>query len=471
MPFTELDQAREKSLHLSSGSLEIITPTYSFPKSSIKVLMLEKVHQTAVDIFAKEAFDCIQVPTALSEADLIEQIKDVHILCIRSKTVVSAAVIEAANRLLCVGCFCIGTDQVRTTPNSPTHPRKITARALTLTRYPPSRFIFPLSPQVDLFAAAARGIPVFNAPFANTRSVAELAIGELICLARRLGDRSRDMHAGVWKKSAEGSVEVRGKTLGIVGYGHIGTQLSIMAEALGMSVVFYDIVPKLPLGNAVALESIGELFAAADFVSLHVPNTPATKNMITAKEIEQMKPGAFLLNLARGKVVDLDALAAALRSGRLGGAAVDVFPEEPKSNGPGFETPLQGLDNVILTPHVAGSTAEAQAMIGIEVAAVLSGFVNSGSTVGSVNFPTVSLPLTRGTHRILNAHANVPGVLRDINTIFAQTGANVRAQVLGTTDGEGSVGYLIVDVEKDTAAETKKALYDCPHSIKTRILF
>eukprot|EP00187_Rhodella_violacea_P007105 CAMPEP_0174886366 /NCGR_PEP_ID=MMETSP0167-20121228/1596_1 /TAXON_ID=38298 /ORGANISM="Rhodella maculata, Strain CCMP736" /LENGTH=435 /DNA_ID=CAMNT_0016122323 /DNA_START=53 /DNA_END=1360 /DNA_ORIENTATION=- len=435
MPFTELDQAREKSLHLSSGSLEIITPTYSFPKSSIKVLMLEKVHQTAVDIFAKEAFDCIQVPTALSEADLIEQIKDVHILCIRSKTVVSAAVIEAANRLLCVGCFCIGTDQV------------------------------------DLFAAAARGIPVFNAPFANTRSVAELAIGELICLARRLGDRSRDMHAGVWKKSAEGSVEVRGKTLGIVGYGHIGTQLSIMAEALGMSVVFYDIVPKLPLGNAVALESIGELFAAADFVSLHVPNTPATKNMITAKEIEQMKPGAFLLNLARGKVVDLDALAAALRSGRLGGAAVDVFPEEPKSNGPGFETPLQGLDNVILTPHVAGSTAEAQAMIGIEVAAVLSGFVNSGSTVGSVNFPTVSLPLTRGTHRILNAHANVPGVLRDINTIFAQTGANVRAQVLGTTDGEGSVGYLIVDVEKDTAAETKKALYDCPHSIKTRILF
>ncbi|KAA8492853.1 D-3-phosphoglycerate dehydrogenase [Porphyridium purpureum] len=404
----------------------------TFPKDKINFLLLENVSPSAVEFMVKDGFNVETVPRALTEDELLERIDNVSVLGIRSKTRVTQKVLEKAQRLLAVGCFCIGTDQV------------------------------------DLAFAEKKGIAVFNAPFANTRSVAELVLCEIIALNRRLTDRSSEMHSGVWNKVAAGCYEVRGKTLGIVGYGHIGTQLSIMAEMMGMKVVFYDLVPKLPLGNSEPRSTLEELLQESDVVSLHVPRSDLTKNMIAKEQLALMKKGALLINAARGTVVKLEDLAEYLKSGHLGGAAVDVFPTEPEKNGPGFESVLIGCPNTILTPHVAGSTQEAQSKIGEEVAVALLKFVNMGCTMGSVNLPNLELPVSSKVHRILNLHKNVPGVLRDINNILANLDCNVNAQMLGTTS---EVGYLIIDVDKATSAETKKAIAALPASIRTRLLY
>jgi D-3-phosphoglycerate dehydrogenase / 2-oxoglutarate reductase len=405
---------------------------YSFPKSKVKVLLLENVHPAAIDMFRAEEYQVESLPKALSEDELVARIAGVHLLGIRSKTRVSARVLAASSRLLAVGCFCIGTDQV------------------------------------DLAAAELAGVPVFNAPYGNTRSVAELVLAEIVALSRRLADQSKSLHAGEWTKSAAGCNEVRGKTLGIVGFGHIGSQLCIMAEAMGMQVLYHDVVSVLPIGRAQAVSTLDELLAASDFVSLHVPRSPTTKNLISTDQLAKMKKGAKLINASRGTVVDIEALAAALASGHLGGAAVDVFPSEPGKNGPGFESPLRGLPNVILTPHIGGSTAEAQLNIGREVAAALSNYVNLGSTTGAVNFPQLDMPFTPNSHRILNVHKNVPGVLRDINLIVSENDANVRAQLLGTS---ALVGYIIIDLDKATGASTKVSISKLDTSITTRILY
>jgi D-3-phosphoglycerate dehydrogenase len=412
--------------------MERATMATSFPKDQIKFLLLENVHQSAHDLIRSEGFALEAVPRSLKEDELAQKLRDVHVLGIRSKTQVTARALAEARRLLSVGCFCIGTNQV------------------------------------DLAAANGRGVPVFNAPFSNTRSVAELIICEVIALARQLGDRSREVHEGRWRKAAAGSFEVRGKTLGVIGYGHIGSQVGVLAEALGMRVIFYDHTSKLPMGNNRACASLAELLAAADFVTLHVPATPQTEKMIGAPELAAMRAGSYLLNASRGSVVDLPALAEALRSGHLAGASVDVYPDEPESNSDGFATPLRGLPNVILTPHVAGSTSEAQEAIGREVATSLIKFVNAGATTGAVNFPQVEVPQARGAHRILNAHRNVPGVLRDINRIVSEKGANIQAQVLAT---DPHIGYLVMDLDQDVSSDVKKAIAALSTSIKTRILY
>ena len=404
----------------------------SFPKDQIKFLLLENVHQSAHDLIRSEGFALEAVPRSLKEDELAQKLRDVHVLGIRSKTQVTARALAEARRMLSVGCFCIGTNQV------------------------------------DLAAANGRGVPVFNAPFSNTRSVAELIICEVNALARQLGDRSREVHEGRWRKAAAGSFEVRGKTLGVIGYGHIGSQVGVLAEALGMRVIFYDHTSKLPMGNNRACASLAELLAAADFVTLHVPATPQTEKMIGASELALMRAGSYLLNASRGSVVDLPALAEALRSGHLSGASVDVYPDEPESNSDGFATPLRGLPNVLLTPHVAGSTIEAQEAIGREVATSLIKFVNAGATTGAVNFPQVEVPQARGAHRILNAHRNVPGVLRDINRIVSEKGANIQAQVLAT---DPNIGYLVMDLDQDVSSDVKKGIAALPTSIKTRILY
>jgi D-3-phosphoglycerate dehydrogenase len=334
--------------------------------------------------------------------------------------------------LLSVGAFCIGTNQI------------------------------------DLAHANARGVPVFNAPFSNTRSVAELILAEVVMLSRHLGDRSREVHEGRWHKIAVGSHEVRGRTLGIVGYGHIGSQLGVLAEGFGMRVVFYDVVAKLPMGNNRALPRLEDVLAVADFVTLHVPETPQTKGMIGRAELELMRPGACLLNASRGTVVQIDALAEAISRGHIGGAAVDVYPEEPESNSDGFASPLCGLPNVILTPHIGGSTEEAQEAIGREVSSALIKLINTGATTGAVNFPQIEVPVTKGMHRILNIHRNVPGVLRDINKIVSDRQANIRAQVLLT---DPDIGYLIMDLDHDVSGEVKREIGALETSIRTRILF
>jgi D-3-phosphoglycerate dehydrogenase / 2-oxoglutarate reductase len=405
----------------------------SFPKDQIKVLLLENVAKTALELFDAEGFQVEFLKTSMSSDELAKKVADVHVLGIRSKTQVPASVLANARRLLTLGCFCIGTNQV------------------------------------DLTSANSRGVPVFNAPFSNTRSVAEMMIAEIITLARQLGDRSREVHTGKWRKVAVGCWEVRGKTLGIVGYGHIGRQLGVLAEMIGMHVLFYDHVSKLPMGNNVAAASLQEVLERADFVSLHVPETAATKNMIGAPELQRMKKGAYLLNASRGTVVVIPALAEALRSGQLAGAAIDVYPEEPESNSSdGFKTPLQDLPNVILTPHIGGSTSEAQAAIGREVASALVKFVNAGSTTGAVNFPVIEAPEQRGAHRILNVHRNVPGVLRDINRIVSDLNANIQSQVLAT---DPSIGYLIMDIDKDVSNDVRKAIAALDTNIRTRILY
>lgn len=409
-----------------------MTQPTSFPKSEIKILLLENIHPVATEAFAAEGFRVETVKGALSEAELVERIKDVHVLGIRSKTRVTPPVLDEARRLLAIGAFCIGTNQIA------------------------------------LRHAATRGVPAFNAPFSNTRSVAEMILAEVVMLSRHLGDRSREVHDGRWRKVAVGSHEVRGKTLGIVGYGHIGSQVGVLAEAFGMRVVFHDIVAKLPMGNNRALGKLEDVLEQADFVTLHVPETPQTKNMIGAAELARMKPGACLLNASRGTVVVIEALAEAIRAGHVGGAAVDVYPEEPQANSDDFGSPLRGLPNVILTPHIGGSTEEAQEAIGREVSASLIKLINAGATTGAVNFPQIEVPITKGAHRILNIHRNVPGVLRDINKIVSDNNANIRAQVLAT---DPDIGYLMMDLDQDVSVDVKKQIAALPTSIKTRILY
>jgi D-3-phosphoglycerate dehydrogenase len=404
----------------------------SFPKDKIKVLLLENVHPSAAEMFAVEGFLLDTVKGALGEDELKRRISDVHILGIRSKTQVTPSAIGEAKRLLTLGCFCIGTNQV------------------------------------SLDEASARGVPVFNAPFSSTRSVAELVMGEVIMLARQLGDRSREVHAGTWKKVAKDSHEVRGKTLGIVGYGHIGSQVSVLAEAMGMRVIFYDVSTKQPIGNSHAVSSLRELLGASDFVTLHVPATPQTHQMGGAEELKAMRAGSYLLNASRGTVVQIEALSNALRTGHLRGAAVDVYPDEPEVNSDAFKTALQGLSNVILTPHIGGSTEEAQAAIGREVATSLIKFVNAGATTSAVNFPHVELPQTYGKHRLLNVHRNVPGVLRDINKAVSDLNANIHAQMLST---HPNIGYLVMDLDQDVSHDVKRAVAALPTSIRTRILY
>lgn len=407
-------------------------PKYSFSKSKIQVLALENVNESALNIFRNETFKLDVVPRALTEQELIDKIKGYHILCIRSKTKITKKVFHSTDKLLCIGCFCIGTDQV------------------------------------DLPTAASKGIPVFNAPFSNTRSVAELVLGEIIALSRNFVNKSKLLHESVWDKSANGCMEVRGKTLGIIGYGHIGSQLSILAEAVGMHVVYYDIVSVLPMGNGKGMNSMEEVLENSNFVSLHVPKAVTTNNLISKKELASMQKGSFLINASRGTVVDIEALAESLKSHHLAGAAIDVFPTEPTKNGPGFITPLNGLPNVILTPHIGGSTLEAQKNIGIEVSSALIKFINQGSSIGAVNFPNQDIPFSVHCHRILNVHLNKPGVLSAINTIISKNNCNVKSQVLSTS---ADIGYLIIDVDKETSHETKDAISNLQTSIVTRILY
>ena len=407
-------------------------PPTSFPKNEIKVLLLEDVHPSAVELFGGEGFQVERVPGALKEADLVEKVRDVHVLGIRSKTQVTPRVLDEARRLLALGAFCIGTNQVA------------------------------------LGRANGRGVPVFNAPFSNTRSVAEMILAEVIVLSRQLFDRSREVHGGTWKKLALGCHEIRGKTLGIVGYGHIGRQIGVLAEMIGMRVEFFDIAARLPMGNNSSVSTLDGLLATSDFVTLHVPETPQTRGMIGAGELAKMKKGACLLNASRGSVVDLVALADAIRGGHVGGAAVDVHPEEPESNSDGFGSVLRALPNVVLTPHIGGSTEEAQEAIGREVAASLIKFVNTGASTGAVNFPNIELPQAAGTHRILNVHRNVPGVIRDITTIISDRGANIHAQVLAT---DPDIGYLIVDLDQEVSHDVKDAVSALDTSIRTRIVY
>jgi len=405
----------------------------SFPKNKIKVLLLEGIHPGAKALFEKETFQVELLKQALEPAELAARMADVHILGIRSKTHVTKEVLDAGKRLLTLGCFCIGTNQV------------------------------------DLEAANAHGVPVFNAPFSNTRSVAELVISEVVALSRMLGDRSREMHDGKWRKVATNCHEVRGKTLGIVGYGHIGSQVGVLAEAMGLRVLFYDIATKLPMGNNRPTASLGELLGESDFVTLHVPATRETHEMIGTAELARMKKGAHLLNLSRGTVVVIPALAEAIRSGHVAGAAVDVYPHEPAANSSNeFTSELRGLPNVILTPHIGGSTEEAQESIGTEVATSLIKFTNAGATTGAVNFPQVEVPQAKGTHRILNVHRNVPGVLGAVNRIVSELGANIRTQVLAT---DPTVGYLVMDLEHDVSNDVAKAMAALSTNIRTRILY
>jgi D-3-phosphoglycerate dehydrogenase / 2-oxoglutarate reductase len=404
----------------------------SFPKSRIRVLLMENIHASAQHVFRQEGFQVETCKEALDEETLRERIRDIHILGIRSRTHVTDRALSDARRLLTLGAFCIGTNQV------------------------------------DLEAAALRGVPVFNAPFSNTRSVAELVMAEVIGLARRLTDRSRDMHEGRWRKGARSSYEVRGKTLGIIGYGHIGTQVGVLAETFGMQVLFHDIASKLAMGNNRPAESLGALLAQSDFVTLHVPETPLTRGLIGKRELALMKAGAYLLNLSRGSVVDVVALAGVLRSGSLAGAAIDVFPEEPDGDTDGFLSVLQGIPNVILTPHIAGSTEEAQDAIGREVANALVKFVNTGATTGAVNFPHVEPPTLRDSHRLLNVHRNVPGVLSSINRIVADAQANIEGQILATTP---DIGYLVMDLNREVSREVQVQMTALEPSIRTRVLY
>jgi len=409
-----------------------MTKQYSYPKDKIRILLLEGIHPAAVDIFSEAGYEARVVKSAMSNDELLDVIEPIHVLGIRSKTQIRQPAIGASRRLLAVGCFCIGTDQV------------------------------------DLDAAASKGVPVFNAPFSNTRSVAELTLAEVVMLSRKAAHRSMELHSGRWEKSAAGSREVRNKTIGIVGYGHIGSQVGLLAEAFGMRVVFYDIVNKLPLGNAVQLASLGDLLQTSDFVTLHVPESPETRNMISSRELSLMKSGGFLLNLSRGSVVDLEAVRNALASNHLAGAALDVFPHEPRSSSETFDCELRGLENVILTPHIGGSTEEAQRNIGIEVASALVKYIETGSSSGAVNFPHVELPLVRNRHRVLNIHRNVPGVLSNINRIVAQMGVNISSQYLGTRH---DIGYLIMDVDQKISREVKREIDLLDTTIKTRLLF
>jgi D-3-phosphoglycerate dehydrogenase len=405
---------------------------YSLDKSKIKFLLLEGVHEQAVEIVRGHGYDQVQLlRRALSGAELMQALQGVHFVGIRSRSQVDAQAIAAADRLAAIGCFCIGTNQV------------------------------------DLRAAARAGIPVFNAPFSNTRSVAELALAETIMLMRGIPRRNAAAHRGEWIKSATQSHEIRGKTIGIIGYGHIGSQLGILAESLGMNVLYHDIEHKLPLGNAVSRASLWDLLVASQVVSLHVPATPRTTGMVDAEFLRAMQPGSFLINASRGHVVDIDALADSLESGHLAGAAIDVFPVEPGSNQECFESRLRGMDNVILTPHIGGSTVEAQENIAVEVAGKLVKYSDNGTTRSAVNFPQVSLPDHEGASRILHIHRNEPGVLQRINTVFSGHAVNIASQYLDTRD---DIGYVVMDVETRDPQSLLNELRDVPATIRARIL-
>ena len=407
----------------------------SYPKQDIRVLLLEGVSQTAVETFRAAGYTQIEYhEKSLPEDELKRRIAEAHIVGIRSRSHLTDDVLAQARRLIAVGCFCIGTNQV------------------------------------DLDAAELAGIPVFNAPYSNTRSVAELVVAQAILLMRGIPQKNAECHRGGWSKSAAGSHEVRGKTLGIIGYGHIGTQVGVLAESLGMQVLFHDIETKLSLGNARAAVSLDDLLELSDVVTLHVPETAATKDMFGAAQIARMKPGAHLINASRGTVVDIDALAEALKSGKVGGAAVDVFPVEPKGNADAFESPLRGLDNVILTPHVGGSMLEAQDNIGVEVAAKLVRYSDNGSTLSAVNFPEVTLPGHEGSRRILHIHRNVPGVLSQINDIFRDRGINIDGQFLRT---DPKVGYVVIDVtaDEEQTASLRDAMAAIPGTLRVRVLY
>ncbi len=407
--------------------------TTSLHKDKIKILLLEGVHQSAVETLNAAGYTNIEYhKAALADDELKAAIADAHFVGIRSRTQLTADVFNAAKKLIGVGCFCIGTNQV------------------------------------DLKAATEHGVVVFNAPYSNTRSVAELVLAEAILLLRGVAEKSAAAHRGEWQKTATGSYEIRGKTLGIIGYGNIGMQLSVMAESLGMRVCFFDTVNKLPIGNATQIRSLSQLLKQADIISLHVPELSSTKNMIGEKEISQMKDKAILINASRGTVVDIDALAAALESGKLAGAAIDVFPVEPKSNNEEFISPLRKFDNTFLTPHIGGSTMEAQENIGMEVADKFAKYSDTGMTNTSVNFPEVSLPAHEGCHRLLHIHRNVPGIMAAINNVFSSSNVNISAQYLQTND---TVGYVVLDVDADTSEKAVKALKEIDGTLRCRVLF
>ena len=405
----------------------------SLTKQKIKILLLEGIHQRAIETFNLAGYSQVEnLKTSLNEDDLINKIKDVHFVGIRSRTQLTAKVFAAAEKLVGVGCFCIGTNQV------------------------------------DLKAATEHGVAVFNAPFSNTRSVAELVLAEAILLMRGIPEKSAKAHRGEWQKTAKDSYEIRGKTLGIVGYGNIGAQLSVMAESLGMQVKFYDIVTKLPLGNAVQAPSLDALLAESDIVSLHVPETPATKYMIGAAQLKKMKSQSVLINASRGTVVDIDALVESLKAKAILGAALDVFPVEPKSNEEDFVSPLREFDNVILSPHIGGGTIEAQENIGVEVAQKLVKYSDNGTSLSSVNFPEVALPAHPDEHRLLNVHRNVPGILSQINSVFSDNGINISGQYLQTN---ATLGYVVMDIHADHSEKALQALREIEGSIRTRVLF
>lgn len=405
----------------------------SYPKEKINILLLENISEKAVRFFKDSGYASVKkLSGALSEEQLIKEIKDVHLLGIRSKTQVTARVLEAAQKLQAIGCFCIGVNQV------------------------------------DLKTATAKGVVVFNAPYSNTRSVAELVVAASIMLIRRIPDKNKAAHEGVWNKEAKGSYELRGKTLGIIGYGNIGSQVSVLAEALGMKVLFYDAITKLPLGNAESKKSLKELMSQSDVITLHVPELPSTRYMINKATLKYAKQGSILINYARGEVVEIEALANCIKSGQISGAAIDVFPVEPEKNGDRFETPLQGLPNVILTPHIGGSTEEAQENIGEDVSAKLFHYLESGVTIGSHTVPPLSLPPLEGTHRILHIHKNVPGILSAINTQLSNNGINILAQSLKTNE---EIGYVVLDVDKKLSNKAFQLLKEVKDTIKVRLLY
>ncbi len=407
--------------------------TTSYPKEKINILFLENISKAAMQKFEQAGYSAVKaVPGALSEQELINLIKNVHILGIRSKTQITKSVLDNAKKLQAIGCFCIGVNQV------------------------------------NLTEATKKGVTVFNAPYSNTRSVAELVIASAIMLIRRIPDKNKAAHEGIWLKDAKGSFELRGKTLGIIGYGNIGSQVSVLAEALGLKVIFYDSETKLPLGNASDKKSLKDVVSAADIITLHVPDLPSTKNLINKNVIKYFKPGSILINYARGEVVDLPALAKAIKEGIIGGAAIDVYPVEPEKNGDTFSTPLQGLSNVILTPHIGGSTEEAQQNIGEDVSSKLFNFLEKGITTGSHTIPGLSLPPQEGTHRILHIHNNVPGVLSEINTQLSNHKINILAQYLKTND---DIGYVVLDVNKELSKNALELLRNVKQTIKVRLLY
>lgn len=410
-----------------------MTKTTSYPKEKINILFLENISDTAIQQFKENGYTNVKkINAALSEEELIKAVQDVHLLGIRSKTQITKKVLEAATKLQAIGCFCIGVNQV------------------------------------NLKEATKKGVVVFNAPYSNTRSVAELVIGLSIILIRKIIDKNNAAHQGIWLKEAKGSFELRGKTLGIIGYGNIGSQVSVMAESLGMKVLFFDVETKLPLGNANIAKSIKEIVGKSDIVTLHVPETNQTKNLISKQVIKQFKEGSILINYARGEVVDLEALADALKNKQLAGAAIDVFPWEPEKNGDKFSTPLQNLPNVILTPHIGGSTEEAQQNIGQDVSIKLFNYLEKGITNGSQTIPAIGLPPVEGAHRILHIHKNVPGVLGAINSSLSKHKINIVGQYLKTND---EVGYVVLDVDKKLSAKAVELIKEIKDTIKVRVLY